>query len=96
MLVQAIRAGKLRSLESLIAGDDFRDGAIGLNYAQARYFCLFMQERDVLSRFYRRFRETQRDDPLGLAAVRHVFPDHTWEQLDDEFCQWVIEIQPGS
>jgi hypothetical protein len=95
LLVEAIRGGKLRSLESLIGGDDFRSGQVGLNYAQARYFCLFLQHRGLLERFYRRFRDGQKEDPLGLAAVREVFPHYTWERLDDEFRHWAIELHPS-
>jgi len=95
LLVEAIRAGKLRALESLIRDDDFRERPVGLNYAQARYFCLFMQQRGVLERFYHCFRERQKDDPLGLATVRQVFPDYTWEQLDQEFRRWASELRNG-
>ncbi len=49
-LQKAIRAGKLRPLESLITGDDFRGRHQGLNYAQARYFCLYLERQGLLSR----------------------------------------------
>jgi len=92
MLIETIQRGKLRSLKSLIDDENFRGGQVGLNYAHARYFCLFMQQRGVLGRFYQRLRESQRDDSRGQAAVEHIFPDHTWEQLDDEFRQWANKL----
>lgn len=93
LLVEAIRAKKLRSLESLIGEGDFRDGPVGLNYAQARYFCMYMQQCGVLERFYHRYRASHKDDLLGLAAVKHVFPNHTWDQLDADFRRWAGEIR---
>lgn len=98
-LKQAIRRKRLSSLEALVAGDDFRGGDVGLNYAQARYFCLFMQRadnprgQDVLGEFYRLFRETQQVDPSGAAALRRVFADQSWAELDQAFRQWVLKLK---
>src|SRR5690606_23085701 len=68
-LREALAAGRLRPLASLIGDDDFRGPQETINYAQARYFCLYMQEQGVLEQFYRRFRETQPQDPQGMKAV---------------------------
>ena len=97
-LQETIRRGKLRSLEALIHDEDFRGAEVGLNYAQARYFCLFMQREqnprggDVLAEFYARLRAGQRDDPRGAAAVRKTFPDHSWAELDAAFRQFVLSL----
>jgi hypothetical protein len=97
-LQDAIRSGRLRSLESLIRDDRFRGAEVGLNYAHARYFCLYMQRdgnprgADVLGEFYRRLRAGQREDPRGAGALRETFPDQSWAELDAAFQRWVLEL----
>lgn len=97
-LQETIRRGKLRSLEALIHDPEFRGAEVGLNYAQARYFCLFMQREqnprgaDVLAEFYRRLRAGQHDDPSGAAAVRKTFAKQSWAELDAAFRRWVLSL----
>lgn len=93
-LQQAIRDGQLRSLESLIHDNDFRGRHMGLNYAQARYFCMYLQHLGLLETYYQEFRANQADDPLGALAVRAVFPDQSWAELDQTYRKWVLELEP--
>ncbi len=98
-LQKTIRDGRLRSLETLVHDDDFRGAEVGLNYAQARYFCLYLQRdgnprgQNVLPEFYRRLREGREADPRGAAAVREAFPDLSWAELDHDFQRWALELQ---
>ncbi len=92
-LQEAIRAKKLRSLESLIHDDDFRGKRMGINYAQARYFCLYMQRLDLLERYYEQFRDHQDEDPLGAMAVKAVFPEQSWPELDQDYQTWVLGLK---
>lgn len=92
-LQKAIRRGSLRSLPALLMEPDFRGSQIGLNYAHARYLCMFMQECGVLTEFYRRLKSTRTQDPFGLHAVRAVFGNPTWEELDARFQQWVLTLE---
>ncbi len=64
-LQTAIRRGDLRPLRELVTAPDFRTRSVGLNYAQARYFCMYLQEKGVLQRFYRQFRDHVQQDPTG-------------------------------
>jgi hypothetical protein len=86
---EALERGRLRSLADLIQADDFRGEREGVNYAQARYFCMYMQEQGVLEEFYRRFRSNQKDDPLGYQTVGEVLPERTWDELDADFHVWL-------
>ncbi len=92
-LQQAIRAGRLRSLKSLIGDDDFRGRSEGMNYAQARYFCLYLQERGLLKEFYQTLRRGAAQDRLGLEAIGRVLPDFSWQKLDREFQEWAVGIK---
>lgn len=92
-LQQAIRRQQLGSLRDLIEGDDFRGPNVGLNYAQARYFCLYMQRQGVLENFYEKFRDHRQTDPQGAATVREVFSDLAWEELDADFRAWALKLK---
>lgn len=93
ILQEAIDRERLRSLESLIADDDFRQGDVGLNYAQARYFCLYLQRHGLLETYFHRFRANQADDPLGIATVSEVLPDKSWHEIDDDFRRWALDLK---
>jgi hypothetical protein len=92
-LQKAIRQNKLRSLKSLIGDNDFRGRAESLNYAQARYFCLYMQEQGVLEDFFRTFRGQHMSDPLGLETAANTFADMSWDELDAAFRDWVMRLE---
>jgi hypothetical protein len=77
----------------LIGDNDFRGAGQSLNYAQARYFCLYLQELGLLDDYYRAFRAAQKDDPLGINTVGTILPDRTWDQLDEEFRRWVSGLR---
>jgi hypothetical protein len=92
-LQKAIRAGQLGSIESLLATDEFRGRREGLNYAQARYFCMYLERRGLLDDFYRLFRDTHAGDPRGSRALATVAPNFSWASLDQQFQQWVLTLE---
>jgi hypothetical protein len=92
ILQRAIQQKRLRSLEALIMADDFRMHDIGLNYAQARYLCLWLQRRGLLEEFFERWRANQSIDPLGGDALLSLFPGQTWGEIDREFQNWVAAL----
>jgi hypothetical protein len=92
-LQKAVREHRLGSLQNLLEETNFRGQQVGMNYAQARYFCLFMQRRGGLTDFYRRFQAEHARDPQGTATVLAVFPGSSWRQLDREFQQWVLTLE---
>lgn len=95
-LQAALNDGTLPSLEQVISGGDFRAEHEGLNYAQARYFCMFMQERGCLKRFYKRFREERQRDPTGLATVQAVFDGRAPADIERAFRRWASRLAPGA
>ena len=68
-LVSALENGTLRPLESLVAAPRVRPNEQAIDYAHARYFCLFLQERGLLEPFYRKFRLAIGSDPTGAADI---------------------------
>jgi hypothetical protein len=75
-LQKAIAAGTLRPLRDLITKDDFRDKRLeSLNYAQARYFVMYMQHKGLLKDFYVYLRDHYDKDPdtAAPAGVEKLF-----------------------
>jgi hypothetical protein len=74
-LQAAMSKGTLGSVASLLAmsPDAFRSRNESLNYAQARYFCKYMEELGVLPRVYRELRGNSARDPTGEGAIVATF-----------------------
>lgn len=88
----AARAGKLRSLEDLITSDDFYGPRQGINYAQARYFCMYMQTRGVLVKFYKHFRRNHTGRRAAVQAVEKVFGKKIAD-VEKGFLAWVKTLR---
>ncbi len=73
-LQEAIRKKKVPSFHTLCSMSDrqFYDEDRGTNYAQARYLCYYLQEHDLLRKFYRRFAADHRKDPAGYETLKAV------------------------
>jgi hypothetical protein len=72
-LQAAIRDGKLRPLAELVTVRDFYGPLQGVNYAQARYFVMYMQHKGLLREFYRHFRDHAEGAAADVRAIEHVF-----------------------
>lgn len=70
-LQEAIKGRGLPAFEALCSTttEQFYDDPNGTNYAQARYLCYYLQERDLLRRFYREFRDGCAEDPTGYKTL---------------------------
>lgn len=92
-LQEAARAGRMRSLRSLMTSDDFHGEQEGLNYAQARYFCLYLQSLGRLEEFYRTFRRDREADPRGVRSVERVLEGRGVDEIDRAFRAWVVTLE---
>jgi hypothetical protein len=91
-LQEAIRQGRLSTLQEMMTRDDFRGPHVGLNYAQARYFCLYLQKLGRLEAFYRRFRGAHEGDPHGVDTARDLLGEEDWATLDHDFMDWALKL----
>jgi hypothetical protein len=89
-LLPALRDGTLRPLESLIGEARVRNDRQAIDYAHARYFCLYLQQRGLLEAFYRKFRQAAGRDPTGLRTLRGLFAVNDLSSLDTEFRAWAL------
>ena len=91
-LQKAVRAKKLRPLRELITRDDFYGRQRGLNYAQARYFVMYMQKRGLLQKFYKHFRAHHDGEAAAVKAVEHVFGAKL-EKVESDYLKWVMTLR---
>jgi hypothetical protein len=92
-LQKAVESKRLRPLRELILSDDFRGPQEMLNYAQARYFCMFMQQRGVLAKLYETFRDGYKDDRTGLSYVEDCLGRRRIEAIERDFLNWVVSLR---
>lgn len=73
-LQKAIRANRVPAFSTLCSTTtrEFYDEDPGTNYAQARYLCYYLQEKNLLNEFYHRFVENQQEDPTGYWTLQSV------------------------
>lgn len=93
-LTPAIRSKTLRPLASLIESKGVRRETEGLDYAFARYLCLYLQHRGLLAPFYRKFRAAE-NDPTGLPTLRTLLDVDSLDDVDRDFRAWVLSLDPS-
>jgi hypothetical protein len=91
-LLPALKKGTLQSLEQLITGGRVRPNRQAVDYAHARFFCLFLQQRGLLEPFYRKFRSGATNDPTGLRTIEALFGVSDLMSVDEEFRHWVQDL----
>ncbi|MCC8109759.1 MAG: hypothetical protein LIQ30_12110 [Planctomycetes bacterium] len=89
-LQAAMAADTLTPLGSLLAmsPSDFRSNRESLHYAQARYFCKFLEEMGLLPRVYKEFRDRYSQDPTGANTLIRAF-GRPLEVIDSAWRRWV-------
>jgi hypothetical protein len=91
-LKKAIREDRLRPIDEMIADRDFYNAdRVGLNYAQARYLLMYLQEKGRLKQFYSDFRAAAKDDPSGVETLHAVAPGK-WQDFERQWRAWVTGL----
>jgi hypothetical protein len=91
-LQKAIAAKELRSLRELVTAGDFYGKLRDLNYAQARYFVMYMQAKSLLRDFYREYRDHHAGDDSAVKAIEKVFGAKL-DQIEPKFLEWVMTLK---
>ena len=88
-LKQARNDGRMLRFELFMSADQVRHEARGVDYAHARYLCLYLQSRGVLSDFYRKYRTNFESDPYGHRAICQVLHVEGLEGVQSDFLAWL-------
>ena len=94
-LQQAIKAGTVPPFKTLTAMDSaafYADGR-GVNYAQARYLCYYLQERGLLIKFYYQFHAQQATDPTGYKTLTSVLGNPNMEVFKKQWEKYVTDLR---
>jgi hypothetical protein len=83
---------RLPSVQQLIRTASFHRPDEALDYAHARYFCWFLHQRGVLSRYYATLRDRVETDPTGERTLREVLAARDWASVDLEFRIWLDDL----
>jgi len=94
-LKDAIAGGELPSFEALIATTSrgFYDEDPGTNYAQARYLLYYLQQHDLLVRYYRELLAAHETDPTGLATLKSVLGTDDIAAFQRKWEAWVMKLE---
>jgi hypothetical protein len=92
VLRSALRDQRWPALRDLLYAEELAGSDAAVRYAQARYFCLFLQQEGRLAGYYRRLRERLASDPHGERTLREIYPDWSLAELDGRFRQWLRSL----
>jgi hypothetical protein len=87
-----LERGDVQPLSRLAAPNSIRRAQEAVDYAEARYVCLYLQERGVLAAYYRRLRASLVDDPGGLRTLCEVLGSPA-DAVDRDFRRWVMTLR---
>ena len=96
-LQDAIKAGTLTSFKKLLAMDNsaFYNDDRGANYAQARYLCYYLQQRGLLTKFYREFHAHRKDDATGYKTLQRVLRVRDMNAFKQRWEKYVVGLRQG-
>lgn len=95
-LQRRLRDGRAIPLARLVglSTSDFYERGTGLETAEARYVCLYLQEQDRLARFYREFRAAAAGDPTGVATLLRVTGEPDLASFERAWQAFVLGLSP--
>ncbi|HWQ81565.1 MAG TPA: hypothetical protein VN514_04790 [Ignavibacteria bacterium] len=93
-LQDALKDATYSPISALIKTDDdsFYGDNSSFNYAQARYLCQYLQDKNLLKKFYKKFRDNFEKDKTGKKFLEEATGMKTGK-LDSEFREWVKELK---
>ena len=93
-LQRAIQAGQVGSFKILMAMNlrDFYGETQGVNYAQSRYLCYYLQEKGLLLTFYKKFQENRKTDPSGYETLKSVLGETDMHQFQRKWEKFVLDL----
>lgn len=94
ILQKALTAGTVPTWEKLtnLSDDDFYGEEKGVNYASARYLCLWLQQQGLLARCYEQFRDHAADDPHGWETLQSVL-GRPADECETEWRAWAAKLE---
>ena len=92
VLQRHFRAGHAADLRRLVILPSLRGSMEAVNYALARYFCMFLYQRGHLENVYQTVRDGAASDPTGQHALMTAFSCSDWQSVDIPFRDWALTL----
>lgn len=94
-LQAVIKSGRLPGFAALCAtsSDEFYGERSGVNYAQARYLCYYLQEQGRLRDYYHAFVAGADLDPGGYTTLRQLLGHRDMPRFEREWRRFVLDLQ---
>ncbi|WP_298864861.1 hypothetical protein [uncultured Gimesia sp.] len=96
LLLTALDRELLPELNSLVQQTRISKKQEALTYAYARYFCLYLQQKKLLSPFYRKLRTNQKSDQTGVRTLQQLLNVDHLSEVDADFQKWLSEFRRNS
>lgn len=89
-LRRALTDGKYTGLKKLMETNDeeLYGQRSSYYYAQARYLLMYLQEKELLNKYYTLFRDTQDNDNSGISQLIDI-TGNSIEKLDEEYLAYI-------
>jgi uncharacterized SAM-binding protein YcdF (DUF218 family) len=93
-LQTAIKAGEVGSFKDLMAMDAnaFYSDSRGVNYAQSRYLCYYLQQEGLLFQFYKQFHARQKTDPTGYQTLKSILRERDMDLFEQKWQKYVLGL----
>ena len=65
----------------------------GNNYAQARYLCYYLQEKNLLTKYYQEFTKNIKQDPNGYETLKKILNEKDMADFQKRWEQWVLKLR---
>jgi len=96
LLLTALDRNQLPGLKALVQQTRINTNREALTYAHARYFCLFLQQKRLLSPFYRKLRTNQTSDETGARTLQQLLNVNDLAEVDSDFQTWLTGFRVNS
>ena len=93
-LQRAIKTRRVHAFKTLLGMDarTFYSDGIGSNYAQARYLLYYLQEKNLLVKFYREFTANHAGDPTGYKTLQGVLGERDMKAFQEKWEKFVLGL----
>ncbi len=93
-LQPAIRAKRLKTFRELTktSDDAFYNDDRGDHYAQARYLCYYLQEKELLTKFVRDFMGNRGEDPTGYETLKKTLAEDDMAAFQARWERFVMKL----
>jgi hypothetical protein len=99
-LQKAIQRGEVPPFETMMRTTDsqfYGRTSIGTqyshHYAQARYLCYYLQQKGLLTTFYREFTANVKSDPSGVETLKSVLKTTDLKAFQKEWESFVLKLK---